>query len=524
MARKKMSLLVALVVVLLMVGTGFGRIPSDTFVIAVNTGIFITLDPAVAFEVVPNVVVDALYGKLVRLASIDGILTPTPDLTTHWDISDCGMIYTFYLRRGIQFSDGKPFSAKDVMYSIERFLTIGRQTSWQLEGLGINKDNFSETVVMIDDYTVSFTFDQPIAPNIILGTMASVSHIVNSETVKSYDRNGDWGEWWLTDHSAGAGPYTLARWERNNMVILERNPHFHGGQPHMRRIIFRDVPEASNQRLLLERGDADVAWQLTAQLHEDAIKHPDVYEVILPGHSNEYLSMNASWGPLQNPKVRLAIKYAINYEEIIDDLMLGYALNVQGFVPQGYFGYIAENPFSPDYEKAKSLLKEAGYPDGFEVELLTSTTDTRKMEAEKIQADLAKAGIKANIVVLQAGQMYTIMRAQSHQLLIGGWGNDYPDADNLATSFANYRAGQLAWRCAWEDDFAADLVEAARIEQDPDMRFDMYEELTYYWHDNGPFAMLYQTVNFFAVRKEVKGFEEAADGYHFIFDFTKIHK
>lgn len=524
MARKKMSVLVVLVVVLLMFGTGFGRIPSDTFVVAVNTGIFITLDPAVVFEVIPNVVVDAIYGKLVRLANVDGILTPSPDLATHWDISDCGMIYTFYLRQGVKFSDGKPLSAKDVMYSIERLLTIGRQTSWQLEGLGINKDNFSETVKMIDDYTVSFTFDQNIAPNIILGTMASVSRVVNSETVKTFDRDGDWGEWRLTDHSAGSGPYTLVRWERNNMIILERNPHYYGPQPHMRRIIFRDVPEAANQRLLLERGDADVAWQLSAQLHQDAIKHPDVYEVLLPGHSNVYLSMNAGWGPLQDPRVRLAIKYSINYDEIIDHLLLGYALKVQGFVPRGYFGYIADNPFAPDYEKAKALLADAGYPDGFEVELLTSTTDERKMIAEKLQADLAKAGIQANVTILQGAQMFALMRAQSHQLLVGGWGNDYPDADNLATAFANYRAGQLAWRCMWEDDFAADLVEAARIEQDPDRRFAMYEELTYYWHENGPFAMLTQSVNFFAVRKEVKGFQEAADGYHFVFDFTKIYK
>jgi len=120
--------------------------------------------------------------------------------------------------------------------------------------------------------------------------------------------------------------------------------------------------------------------------------------------------------------------------------------------------------------------------------------------------------------------MYEKYRAQGHQMIIAGWGNDYPDPDNLAMSHASYRANQLAWRNAWYDDYAATLCEWGQIEPNQDKREQIYKDLTEYWFHNGPFAMLYQTVEFWGIRKEVKNFEEAAFGYGMLFDFTKVSK
>ena len=288
--------------------------------------------------------------------------------------------------------------------------------------------------------------------------------------------------------------------------------------------MFRDVPEPSNQRLLLEKGDVDVAWDLDPMMLDEVAKVDGVNVVQTPGHSNEYLAMNASWGPLQDPKVRLAIKYAINYDEIVDVIMAGYALKVQGFVPKGYFGYVDENPFDQNIERAKELLAEAGYPDGFDVELLTNNSQTRQDEAAKIQSDLKKVGINAEIVIMQASQMYPKYRAQGHQLIIAGWGNDYADADNLAMAMASYDAGQLAYRCAWDDDYADALAEAGRFETNPDKREQIYEDLTTYWHLNGPFAMFYQSVEYWGVREEVKNFYDSAYGYSMTFNWGGFAK
>lgn len=457
----KRSFMLVFLTVLIVAVTGFAATPKDTLVIGSNTGIFITMDPAVAYEVLPNKIVAACYAQLVNLKAIDGVIVPVPDIAESWEISEDGLTYIFYIRQGVKFSNGDPLTAEDVLFSLKRPILLDSVSAWFLVDIfGINKDNVDEKIKQIDENTITITLNAPYAENITLGILSNMfTGIVNKDVVLANEVNGDLGTAWLADHSAGAGPYVLVQWERNNVILLEANPNYYGSQPPLKRIMIRDVPEASNQRLFLERGDIDVAWDLTPQLLTEAKKNPNVVEVKVPGHSNEYLAMNASWGPLKDPKVREAVRYSINYKEIVEDIMLNNAMLVQGFINKGYFGYVEENPFYQDIEKAKALLAEAGYPNGFEVELITSNTDTRKAEAEKIQADLAKAGIKVNLVIVQSSQMYEKYRAQGHQMIIAGWGNDYPDPDNLAMSHASYRANQLAWRNAWYDDYAATLCE-----------------------------------------------------------------
>jgi peptide/nickel transport system substrate-binding protein len=524
--KKRVGLVFLLGILLLFSAIGFGqRIPSDTLVVGMNTGIFITLDPGAVYEVASGKIVDACYAKLLKMEGVDGVLTPVPDLAESWDISEDLMTYTFYLRKDARFSNGDFVTAEDMVWSIKRHLSLGKPSTSLIRSIGINADNMDETIKLIDDHTLSLTFDQPYASNIILGILTNqFTGAINKKVALTREVDGDLAEVWLTDNTIGAGPYVLVNWERNNLVTLQTNPYYYGEEPKIKRILVRDIPEAANQRLLLERGDIDVAWNLTGLLLDEATKNPNVVGVTVLGHSNEYLGMNASWGPLADPLVRQAVRYSINYEEIIDTVVNGYAIMNQGFVSKGYFGYYESNPFYQDVDKAKALLAEAGYPDGFEVELMTGTTTTRMEEAEKIQADLAKVGIKANVVIVQMGQAYTIMRAQSHQMIIGGWGNDYPDADNLAMAFANYDFGQLAWRSVWNDPYAITLCNWGRLEPNPDKREQIYKDLTEYWLHNSPFAMLYQPLIVFGVRTEVKNFEEAAFGYGMVFDFTKLYK
>jgi len=521
----KRTALVLVFVLLLSFAAFSAKIPSDTVVIAANTGIFITLDPGGVYEVLPGKVVDACYAKLVDLKVENETLVPRLVLAEKLDISEDGMTYTFTLKDDVKFSNGDPVTVDDMIWTVKRFLKMGKSAVWLLESIGINLENMDQTIQKVGERGVSFTFDKPYAQNIVLGILTNqFTGVINAKVALEHEEDGDMGEAWLADHSAGAGPYVLRQWERNNLILLEANPYYFEGEPAIKRIMIRDVPEASNQRLLVEKGDADVGWNIPAQLLEEMEGNPDLHIVTVPGHGNEYVAMNCSYGPLQDPKVRLAIKWAIDYEGVVDQIMGGYALLVQGFINKGYFGYVPENPFQQNIAKAKQLLAEAGYPDGFEIELMTSTTDERKAEAQKVQADLALVGIKANIVIQQASQMYAKYRQQGHQLIIAGWGNDYPDPDNLAQAHANYRANQLAWRNAWYDDWAADITEAAQIEPDPEVRKQMYRDLTFYWYDNGPFALMYQTIEKWPVRNELKGFEEAAFGYGMVFDFTKLYK
>ncbi len=527
---KKLNIVVVLVLVMsLLFGISvFGapsRTPKDALVMAANTEIFISLDPAICYEVLPAVTLNALYDNLVGFKNVDEALVIQPELAESWDISEDGMTYTFKLKDEAVFADGTEVLAEDVVWSYKRYLQLGSPSVWLLESIGINMDNMDEKIVEIDRKTLSMTFDAPYAENIILGIMDnSWGGVINKDLALQHEVDGDMGKGWLTDHSAGAGQYVLDVWERNTMITMSANENYYGEKPNLKRIMFRDVPEPSNQRLLLEKGDVDVAWDLDPTMLDEMAEVDGITIVQTPGHSNEYLAMNASWGPLRDVKVRQAIKYAIEYDEIVDVIMAGYALKVQGFVPKGYFGYVDENPFSQNIEKAKELLAEAGYPDGFEVELLTNNSQTRQDEAAKVQSDLKRIGIDAEIVIMQASQMYPKYRAQGHELIIAGWGNDYADADNLAMAMASYDAGQLAYRCAWDDDLAIELAEAGRFEEDPDKREQIYEELTHHWFENGPFAMFYQSVEYWGVREEVKNFYDSAFGYSMTFNWGGFAK
>ncbi len=521
--RKIAFLLVGMILLASIVG--FSAVPKDTLVIGANTGIFITLDPAVCYEVLPSVVVMNTYSGLFKLESSNGVIKAVPEIAESYNISKDGKTWTFHIRHGLTFSNGDPLTADAVVYSYRRVLKLHKSPVWLYESIGLTTDNMNETIKKINNYTVQIITDKPYAQNVVMSILAeSWGGIVDPKVAEAHNVNGDMGSKWLTDHSASSGPYVLKMWKRNSMIVLEANDKYWRGAPKIKTIIIRDAPESTNQLLSLKRGDIDVAWNLTPDQINSLKGLKDIKIVTTPGQSDEYVGMNAGWGPFKNAKVRLAVKYAIDYQSIIKDVVGGYAINNQGFIPYGYFGYVSKTPFHMDIAKAKELLKEAGYPNGFEVELVTNTTERRRNEAISVQSALAKIGIKAKITIMQASQMYSKYRQQGLQMIVAGWGVDFPDADALAKPFADYRVKQLAWRLMWYDDYAANLAEKAGFEKNPAKREQMYEDLTNYWFLNGPFAMLYQPLQYWGVRSELKGFDKAVQGYALVCDLTEIYK
>lgn len=495
--------------------------PKDALVIGANTEIFITNDPGVSFEVLPNAMVQNIYAKLVNVVVKDNQFITVPGLAESWEVAPDGKTWTFHLRKGLVFADGDPLKADAVVYSFQRVLKLQKSPCWLFSDvLGLTE----ESIAAPDDYTVKIVTNG--APSNVVLTMVgnTLSGVLNPRVVKEHEVDGDMGQAWLMDHSAGAGPYNLEEWDRKIKVVLKANENYWRGAPKIKTVILQDIPEPTDQLLLLKKGDIDVAWDLTAEQANSLKGGPDVSIVTTPGQSDEYVGMNAGWGPFKDVRVRQAVKYAIDYNAIIDKVMTGFAINNQQFLPVGYFGYVENNPYYQDIEKAKTLMAEAGYADGFDVEIVTNTTERRKTEAVVVQENLAKIGIRATINLMQASQMYAKFREQGLQIIVAGWGVDYPDADALSNPFANYRVKQLAWRCVWYDDYAADLTEAASKEINEDRRFQMYQDLTNYWHIYGPFAMMYQPIQFWGVRNEVKNYDKAAEGYSVHYDLTEVYK
>jgi len=458
MYRKEFVLAILLVLILTFTCMTYANTPKDALVIGVNTEIFITFDPGVVGEVLPCAIVKNVYERLVDVEVKDKQFITVPGLAESWDLAPDGKTWTFHLRKGLLFANGDPLKADAVVYSLQRVLKLKKAPFWLFaDVIGLTE----EGITAPDDYTVKI-ITKGAPPNLVLSILAvRMGGILNPKVVKEHEVDGDMGQAWLTDHSAGAGPYVLKEWSRKTKLVLVANENYWKGAPRIKTIIIQDIPESSNQLLLLKKGDIDIAWDLNVEQVNLLKGSPDISIVSTPGQSKEYIGMNTGWGPFKDVRVRQAVKYAIDYKAIIEKVMAGFAINSQQFIPVGYFGYVENNPYCQDIEKAKELMAEAGYADGFDVELVTNTTEIRKTEAVVIQENLAKIGIRAKINLMQASQMYAKYREQGVQMIIADWCGGYPDSGALANPFANFRVKQIAWRCGWYDDYAADLVEAA---------------------------------------------------------------
>lgn len=503
--------------------------PGDpsTLVVGENTGILITLDPAVVFEVRGVVIVDQIYDKLVDLELVGGEVKVVPEVAESWSLAPDGKTWTFKIRRGMKFPSGRAVDAEAVVYSLRRAARLNRPSVYMFNDLGLTQ-NPDATIKAVDAYTVQIVVGQAFAPDLVLAMLSfPATAVLDPSVVEQHIREGELGVDWLKDHSAGSGPYILMRWERNEVVDMVANATYWRGIPPVKRIVIRDMPEPSAQRIALERGDIDVAWDLTAQMRQEirTAKTPGLNSVVVPGHGMEYLGMNVKYAPLAKEQVREAIRYAIDYNAILQGILRGEGLPLQTFIPAGYLGHNRSLPFKQDLDKARKLLAEGGYPNGFEVELATQAPHTSRPDvAQVIQDNLGKVGIKVKITTGTGAVVLPKYREQGLQMILWGWGVDYPDPDALAKPFADGTIRQLAYRNAWMDPKATDLTKKAALERDPARRVAMYKELTELVAHKGPFAILYQFADAWVIRSYVKGFEEAAALAAFHFDFTKISK
>ncbi len=495
------------------------KTPSDTLVIAMDTSDAVSMDPARAYEFSSCYVVNQIYDKLVDYQLPD-LVHIKPEIATSWEVSPDGKVWTFHIRKGVKFASGNPLTADDVVYSLQRVIKLKQTASWVLTQF-VSKP---EQIQKIDDYTVKITLDKPVAPSFFLSTLTfTTSAVVDRKVAEAHAKNGDMGSDWMTDHSAGSGPYVLAKWAREAEIDLVANPYYwKPGQPKLKKVIIKHVPEPTDQLLLIKKGDIDIATDLTAEQVNQVKGQPGIDTVRTAETFVEYLGMNVAVKPLDKEEVRDAIRYCIDYDGIVNDILLGAAIKWQTIIPKGIMGASPKTPYHKDIAKAKELLVKAGVPNGFSVELTTPPTYPQIDIATKIQSDLAECGIKVKIVQMTQSEMYEKYRKQGLQLVLAGWGSDYPDPDDNAKAFGDYRVHQLAWRNSWYDNHSADLIEKAAVEFDTKKREQLYLQIDDYMLDHGPFAILYQVIAQHVTRDYVKNY--LPDPTFFIEDLSTVSK
>ena len=377
---------------------------------------------------------DRLIGHEVKTLD-NGVMyydrnTFKPELAEAWTIDD--MSITFKLRKDATFHDGTPVTSADVKWSLDRAVSVGGFPTFQMSAGSLKNP---EQFVVIDDHTIRVDFikkDRLTIPDLAVVVPA----IVNSKLVKSHATDKDpWGLEFTKQNTAGSGAYKVVKFTPGTEVVYERNDDWKGGTlPTIERIIWRMVPDAGNRRALLERGDADISYDLP---NKDFVELRDSgkLDIVSTPYSNgiQYIGMNVTKPPFDNPLVRKAVACAIPYQKIMDAVLFGLAKPMFG-APAGAEPAVAwpqPHAYTTDIDKAKALLAEAGYAEGFETTISFDLGFAAVNEpiCILVQESLAQIGIKATINKVPGANWRTELNKKEMPLytnVFSGW-LDYPE-------------------------------------------------------------------------------------------------
>lgn len=410
----------------------------------------------------PNVVdphaTDYLTGFMICANCYDTLVnydadksTIEPNLATSWDISADGKVYTFTLRNDVNFASGYPFNASVAKWSLERIMKLGL---WGTTVLGIPLGNQPD-IQVINDYKFKITLAADFPP-----FLAALTHyagsMIDQTLALQHETGGDLGNAWLNQKSAGSGPFVMTEYTKGDRIELVRNEKYWKTAPKLKEITIKVVPEASTQRMLLEAGDIDIAMDLMPQDlaavgNKAGIKLSEETYV-----NNYFLCLNLAFAPLNDSRVREAVRYAIDYDGLIVSILKPqYAFPLYTLQPKGLPGFDAVNAPHKNVTKARELMAAAGV-DGFDTTLyippgaMTPGVNTYETVALKLKNDLAEIGIIASIVQMDWDPLVTNFRAVKNPMTLYMWQGIYPDAEYFTYLFASSKS-TLAFRNAWNN-------------------------------------------------------------------------
>ncbi|MDD9806389.1 MAG: ABC transporter substrate-binding protein [Gammaproteobacteria bacterium] len=507
--------LAALAVALFCAAAAHAGTPPDTLVIADKLDDIVSLDPAESFEFSGNDLLNNVYDTLIELDPDD--LGPLkPGLAESWSLAGDGVTYTFRIRNGARFHSGNPVTAHDAAWSLRRAILLNKTPAFILKQFGFTAANAADKIRADGEHRLTIITDKPYAPSLFYNCLtAAVASVVDRKQALAHERDGDLGHGWLKTHTAGSGAYHLRLYKPADSYLLEAAPNHWRGAPPLARVFVRHIAEPAAQRLLLERGDVDIARKLSTLDIVGVAAHPQVRVVSEGRGLIIYLSLNQKVAPLNHPKVIQAFKYLVDYDGMVSTFLRDSYEVRQGFVPGGFIGALdwKERPYRLNIAKARALLKEAGVGE-FSVRLSVRNEQERLEIAQSLQNTLAQAGITAHLRVATGKEILGEYRARKHQVYLGAWGPDYADPHTNADTFARNPdnrddarlSGILAWRNAWPATEVSTRTDAAMFEQDIEKRRLLYEESQRIHQRVAPFVPMFQRIEPTAMRVGVKGF------------------
>ena len=449
------------------------------------------------------------YAMLTR--NVEGEIKP--DAAESWDISDDGLEYTFHLRQGVKFHNGNDFTAEDVAYTFHRMLTVegGVNTEFidQIKGadeLLAGETDTLEGVEVVDDYTIKVTLKEPFA-----GFLASIS----SPGVSIYDSEATEaaGDQFGMDPAVtvGTGPFEFSSWSFNNQLVLTRNEDYWKGASGLPGVVIKIIPDTETQSMMFESGELDIldldyaadsADRFTETYPDQIVQGPRVGIV--------YFTMNFNKEPFQDVRVRKAVQMSIDRQAILDALYGGRGQVEQGIFPHGLIGFNPDQEeIKYDPEAAKALLAEAGYADGFDMEIAadSSASDTMTMALEIVSDQLAEVGIRAEIKNYDESTWLETRKSGELGSFMSTWSADYNDPDNFIYTFFGNEEKTRIRSINYPDTEVMERVAKARTIVNEDERLAEYKALEEKLiHEDAAWVPMFSRLHLFAVSKRVQGF------------------
>jgi peptide/nickel transport system substrate-binding protein len=426
----------------------------------------------------------------------------TPLLAESWEMID-ELTWQFHLRQGVSFTNGEPFNADVVKFSIERILREDNENSSALSLFA----SAIQSVDVVDENTVNIVTKQPF-PALLDILIDAYMLPPGAADTESFSAQG-----------IGTGPYMVESWTPGEAMVLARNPDYWGDEPYFEKVSFRPVADATVRSTELRSDRADITVQVP--IEEIArLEEPGIEIVRIPSVQSMRIHLNAGAPPFDDVRVRQAINYAIDRATILETLLEGAGELMASPTGPRVFGYNAAiEPYPYDPEMAKQLLAEAGYTDGVDIRL--QFTDGRYVRdraiGEAITAQLAEVGIRVDAVFSEFSQWLKVFNTDGNGFMV------ISQEDNVLTLMApNFASTSESFkRYNYANATVDELIEKASVTLDEAERRAIYEELNQVLHDDAPWVYMWNPIDIYAIDESLTGFEPNGVGYFYVKDLAR---
>lgn len=480
---------------------------------------------------VPNTLTVAMGGEPNTLYPPDGNRLPTiiacrpiyetlinynsftreyePALAESWEMIDETTIQ-LHLRKGVVCHAGYEMTANDVLWCVQR----GSENPvskflWSIFDV--------DKCAVVDEHTINLVTNEPFGALLAYLSNPNVGFIINrqayeEQSSKDYSRNP----------TGGTGPYKFVEWVAGDHLSYIRNEEYWGEKPYYPNLVIRNISDDLTRSLSLESGGVDVVYDVDNSSVQTLIESPSSNLIAFPSFQMIHIGLNNKVKPFDNVLVRKAMLYALDLERMVELAFSGTAIVSDSCWPNSLSVYSApegDEKYTYDIEKAKALLKEAGYEDSFSFELLCGDTSAWMQMAEMIHNALAKIGIEATVRVMDAGSMYDKTDVGDYSAYIGRFSSSGDDPiwwhDRLDSSLSYFNNA-----CQYKNDRVDELLALARTENDASVRSAYYKEIQSLWRQDLPWISLACPQMIYGIRSTLTGIEPHGYG---VGDLRYIH-